>query len=256
MGTHSRRYPSVDVMTWANSLCNSSRCAGDQPGYWSNPVCDLQRGWFERGMLCAIPVADVVWTNRPPECSNTTAPICSPVLEYIDIELVTATLGASIYYRVDTPDGPASAVVTPPTSLAESVPTAGSVLLGPSGIIQLELVRQGCNIFPISNRIRVVAVLRGQPNSDEVDLGPEFQISPLGYWPPPVANKTTIPYCPVAEWLPDPLSAKVPPPWLPTSPAKSFGGCVAYRYLTFQPTALFSSETDAWALKALEFYFR
>jgi len=230
--------------------------AQEGDGYWTKPECLLQRGWFERGALCATPVDNVVWTNPPPECSNTSEPVCTPEPEFIDIRLTTTAPGASIYYRVDSPKDPPSPVVTAPSNLAESTRIGRSQLLGPSGLIHLEVGRSGCNVFSISSRIRAVAVLKGRPNSEERDLGPEFLITPLGYWPPPVANKTTIPYCPVQTWLPDPVASNMPPPWLPEAPPAAFGGCMAYRYLTFHPTALFSSETDAWALSSLEFYFR
>ena len=252
------RHQTVILLWWQVDHCAWLKkvFAGDQPGYWSNPDCIVQRGWFERGMLCAVPVSDVVWTNRPAECSNTTAAVCEPVLEYLDIHLSTDTAGASIYYRSDSPDSPVTPVVTSPSSTAESVPNLGSRLLGPDGIIRLEVGRAGCNVFSIASRIRTVAVLQGRPNSNDLDLGPSFLVTPLGYWPPPVANKSTIPYCPIAAWLPDPVAMSMPVPWLSDPPSSAFGGCMAYRFLTFHPTALFSSETDAWALSSIEFYFR
>ena len=233
---------------------------------WSPPACQFVRGMYQPGMTCAAPAMPPFFAQYETPTGLVTCQGSSPECEFpISVGVRLATLepdpSAEIVwtYAAESP-------VTPPTELVESAPKGGASTWVPGQDITIASVKDGCNVVNQFKRITAISIVPGKPNSPPI-TSPFLKVTATSGRMP---NATRMPVCPDVAGQPKTESnvhywCSSPPNipksqcsaanWQPAPPLQ-VSSCPAYRYFVFEPVALAASETDAYSLSELRFFYK
>jgi len=227
-------------------------------GGWSVLDCKDYRGQYTTGMVCGGQAATP--TIVPQGASVLPCNPSDVRCEYprsVNISMfasVPAGKVARIFYTFET-----GSPVTPSTGSAPS--TVAAMGEEYTGTFSIDVQIEGCNIGTQIKTIRAVSVVEGLANSEQRE-SPQFIITtanglmPADFRQCRIDNPTPLEWCEGPDPKPPTQAACVGRTWGYVPPRSAFGGCMAYRFWMFMPTALSSTTVDTLSIADIFFFFR